>query len=212
MYITLMTIRGLLLNNFYIGQWMGRGSQSNDKGIMILKRIKRLLCSYKSILHNHFVDKQCLSRIEHIDIEKQTIVVHTRGINAPLHLKFDAIIKEEALLNSFSSRHASYIGYYYGIHNGKTLETANARGYFHCFTDNPLKKYTIRGLDRHRNLIYIDQINNNQMTRSPDQIMALTDLIINFPPLQACYIGILAGISHTKSQKKPTTHLKLKLV
>lgn len=179
---------------------------------MIFKHIGLLLGRYKRTLYDHFVDKQCLSRIEHIDIERQTIVVHTRGINAPLHLKFDAIIKEEALLNSFSSRHASYIGYYYGVHNGIATRDTNSKGYFYCFTDNPSNKYTILGLDRHRNVIYMDQINKNQITRSPDQIMGLTDIIINFPPLQACYIGILAGINHTKSQQKPTHYQKLILV
>lgn len=144
---------------------------------MIFKQIGILFNRYKSILYAHFVDKQCLSRIEHIDMERQTIVVHTRGINAPLHLKFDAIIKEEALLNSFSSRHASYIGYYYGIHNGSSTGDTNAKGYFYCFTDSPSNKYTIRGLDRHRNVIYMDQINKNQMTRSPDQIMGSTDIM-----------------------------------
>ena len=138
--------------------------------------------------------------------------MHTRGINIPFSLRFDAIIKEEALLNSFSSRHASYIGYYYGIHNGRSIENTNAKGYFYCFTDSPSNKYTIRGLDRHRNLIYIDQIHKNQMTRSPDQIMALTDVIMDFPPAQACYIGILAGINHAKSQKTPTNHHKPQLV
>lgn len=135
--------------------------------------------------------------------------MHTRGINSPLHLKFDAIIKEESLLNSFSSRHASYIGYYYGIHSVSSPGVTNAKGYFHCFTDNPVNKYTIRGLDRHRNVIYMDQINKNQMTRSPDQIMGLPDIIINFPPLQACYIGILAGINHTKSHKKSSIILSM---
>lgn len=180
---------------------------------MILKHLGVLLNSYKSMLHAHFIEKQCLSRIEHINMEKQTIVVHTRGVHAPLHLKFDAIIKEEALLNSFSSRHASYIGYYYGIHTGTTIENPNnATGYFYCFSESPSNKYTIRGLDRRKNLIYIDQINKNQITRAPEQIMGLTDVISDFPPLQACYIGILAGINHSKSQKKPTNYHKLKLV
>lgn len=178
---------------------------------MILKRVRRLLECYKNVLYAHFIEKPCLSRIEHIDLEKQTIVVHTRGINAPLHLKFDAIIQEEALLNSFSSRHASYIGYCYGIHNGSATKDTNTKGYFYCFTDNPSNKYTIHGLDRHRNVIYIDQINKNHITRSPDQIMGLTDLIINFPSLQACYIGILAGINHSKSQKKRIHYQKLRL-
>ena len=179
---------------------------------MFFKYIGILFSRYKSALYDHFLDKKCLSRIEHIDMERETIVVHTRGITAPLHLKFDAIIKEEALLNSFSSRHASYIGYCYGVHNGSATKDTNAKGYFYCFTDNPSNKYTIRGLDRRRNVIYMDQINKNQITRSPDQIMGLTDIIINFPPLQAFYIGILAGINHTKPQKKPTRYQNLRLV
>ncbi|MDP3560057.1 MAG: hypothetical protein Q8R79_06910 [Legionellaceae bacterium] len=169
---------------------------------MILKRIGSLLNTYIGVFCNHFVNKKHLSRIEHIDMERKTIVVHTRGVNAPLHLKFDAIIKEEALLNSFSSIHASYIGYCYGVHSRVLAKDTDAKGYFYCFTDNPSNKYTIRGLDRHRNVMYIDQTNKNQIIRSPVQIMALTDIIINFPPLQACYIGILAGINHSKSQKK----------
>lgn len=176
---------------------------------MIFTYIGTLLIRYIRILRAHFVYRKCLSRIEHIDMEKQTIIVHTRGINAPLPLKFDAIIKDEALLNSFSSRHASYIGYYYGIHNNSSKKDNHTKGYFYCFTENTSSKYTIHGLDRHRNVIYMDQINKNQMTRSPEQIMGLTDIINNFPPLQACYIGILAGINHAKLQKKPIHYRKL---
>ncbi len=179
---------------------------------MISKYIKMLLTPYKSILHAHFIDKQCLSRIEYIDIERQIIVVFTRGINAPLHLKFDAVIKEIAFLNSFSSIHASYIGYYYGIHNKKTRENNNPRSYFYCFADDSSNKYTIRGLDRHRNLIYINQVNKKQITQPPDQIMALNEVIANFPPLQAYYIGMLAGINHAKSQKRLKLDHELKLV
>ncbi len=165
---------------------------------MIFTQIGTILNRYKRTLNDHFINRKCLSRIEHIDIERQTIVVHTRGINAPQHLKFDTVIKDEVLLNSFSARHASYIGYYYGISNSSSTRDTNSKGYFYCFTDDSSNKYTIRGLDRHRNVIYMDQINKNQITRSPDQIMGLTDAINNFPPLQACYIGILAGINHTK--------------
>jgi hypothetical protein len=38
---------------------------------MIFKNIVTLLNRYKRILHANFIDKQCLSRIEHIDKDKQ---------------------------------------------------------------------------------------------------------------------------------------------
>ena len=103
---------------------------------MILKYVVVLFNRYKSILYKHFFDNKCLSRIEHIDIEKQTIIVHTRGINTPLPIKFDALIKEEALLNSFSSRHASYIGYYYGVYSDRSAGNAGSlTNYFSCFAE-----------------------------------------------------------------------------
>jgi hypothetical protein len=179
---------------------------------MFFVHVRKLINKYKSTLSAHFIHRKCLSRIEHIDMERQTIIVHSRGINAPFSLKFDEIIKDEALLSSFSARHASYIGYYYGIHNDNSTKDTNTKGYFQCFTDNPSNKYTIRGLDRHRNVVYMDQVNKNQITRSPDQIMGVSDIVNNFPPLQACYIGILAGINHAKLQKKPSQPRELILV
>lgn len=177
---------------------------------MVFKKIKSLIGVYKK-----FFDTECLSRIESIDLIKKEITIHTRGIKAPLYLKFDEIIEDGDLLNSFSSKHASYIGYYYGLHYFN-LQNKNyyLNNYFHCFENNSSKTYTIHGIDRGGNLIYIDLNTGIQNIKSPMQIITNTTLVIEFPPIQSCYIGILAGIYKAKLNKAPTyfNSSKLKVV
>lgn len=168
---------------------------------MILKKNINLFKLYKNVFYKSFLDNQCLSRIEDIDTNKKEIIIHTRGVNAPIHLGFEVVIKDEDFLNSFSSRHASFIGYYYGAYFYSYNKNIYQNDFFHCFKSDSSKSHTIHGIDRRGNLIYIDQTTGTENTNSPFQIMADKDLIIKFPPLQSCYIGILAGIYKSKSSK-----------
>ena len=174
----------------------------------------QLVKLYKRAFYKYFLLNQCLSRIEDIDLIKMEIIAHTRGINAPIHLKFDEIIKDEDFINSFSSSHSFLIGYYYGVYYFKLSKKTYPDSYFNCFKNDLATDHMIHGLDRQGNLIFLDKISNTQVIKSPKQISENRALITKFPPIQSCYIGMLVGIYNAKSQKITTNDnsSKLKLV
>lgn len=182
---------------------------------MALKKIKSLLNFYKNCLYNAFLNNKCLSRIENIDPEKKKVIIQTRGINAPIILEFDEIIRDEDVINSLAPEQSAIFGYYYGVYYFSLFaKNTYFNGSFNCFKYNLLSKCTIYALDRHNNIVYIDQDTCVKYTKTPNEIMLDKNLIIKFSPLQSCYIGILAGIyqSNIDPIKKPINYNGLKLV
>lgn len=182
---------------------------------MFINKIIQLLRLYKFCAVDNFLNNTCLSTIEDINILKMEMVIQTRGVSAPLYFKFNEIINDEGIINSVSSKQASIIGYCYGMYYFDVLKTNDYQhGFFYCFKTNPLKKYTIQGLDRRKNIIYTDQTSGAIYNQPPIQIMLDENLINKFPPLQSCYIGILSGIFKSKLHRNSTlnTSPNLKLV
>ena len=134
---------------------------------------------------------------------KKEITIYLRGVKTPICLAFDELIKDDDILNGFSPLQASYIGYYYGMY---CYDLINKSQYpnvpFNCFKNIPTNTLTIHMLDRRRNLVYLDQISGIQDKGSPLQIMLDKNLISKFPPLQSCYIGVLAGITNARVDKQ----------
>lgn len=161
------------------------------------------ISTLKNIFYTNFFNKDCLSRIEKIDKDNQIVIVYTRGIYIPIYIKFTDAVKDKAFLSSFSSRHASFIGYYYGLYYFNILETYNYNDDWLNNEFNENQYHLIHGIDRKGNILYLDRQKKCLNTLPPTHIMKDIQLIRSFPPIQSCYIGILAGISdYKKTQKK----------
>src|SRR3990167_11499806 len=87
---------------------------------------------FNSIKYKLLKDKNPLCRIEAIDLNTKIIIIHCSGISAPIKLTFDEIINDFIMLSNFASKHASWIGYYYGKHYNELL---NKRGNYDVFSD-----------------------------------------------------------------------------
>ena len=172
---------------------------------------------YRSIFYSTFFKKESIARIEGINHLKKEVTIHLRGVNAPICLSFEELLKDDNFIKGFSSLQASYIGYYYGLYYFDSNKTSRYPTIpFDCFNIIPVDKYTIYIRDRQGNIVYLDQISGIQNKGSPIQIMLDKNLIIKFPPLQSCYIGILSGIDNARSKKQisiiDTNDVKLKIV
>lgn len=59
-------------------------------------------------------------------------------------------------------------------------------------------KYNIMMIDRQGQLLYSKPNNDSIMVISPELAVRNNKLISQFDPIQACYIGLLAGIKHAE--------------
>lgn len=150
--------------------------------------------------------EKALCRIEEIDLVNNKMVIYCRGTEATIHLSFDQIINDVAMISNFAPKHASWIGYYYGKYYAAMLnKKSNYSAPFDAFTHDGHEEFCIKMLTRQGLLAYLDKKTNELNYMRPIRIMATDHLITKFNPLQACYIGILSGIA----KSKPTNHTTL---
>src|SRR3990167_3681188 len=134
--------------------------------------------------------KYPICRIEAVDLEKNVIVLHCRGTNSSIRLGLEELIYDTAILANLSPKHAAWIGYYAGkTHSIKRKKQKDD------FSIQPTKgKYNIMMLDRHGQILYSKPNNDAMVSISPELAVRNNQLINQFGPIQACYIGLLAGI------------------
>ena len=146
-----------------------------------------------------------LCHIEEIDMTKKIIIVYSRGVAAPIKFTFDEIIQDVAVISNLSSQQASWVGYYYGICYQRELDAQKnnkIKNKIEFSLSNSEKKYKIMHQNRSGNLTYLDTDHNKIYTKSIINILAIPSLIMEFDPIEACYIGILGGIFIFKSSSE----------
>lgn len=181
---------------------------TNKKFISLFNTLKNFFSFIKSIEYSP-ISKPPLCRIEEIDLIKKIIVIHCKGIDAPIRLTLEEMINDSAMLSNLSPIQASWIGYYYGKHYKGLISEKNSRNNtFNFDINNSLGKINILMLSRDGNLIYNNHENNITHTISPKNAMMNENIITQFTPMQACYIGILTG---TATQKKTPSSNKTQL-
>lgn len=183
------------------------------------KRIKALIYNISEFIsYQHRSERSPLCNIEGIDLFNKKISIHCKGVRTPIMLTFDEIINDSMILANLAPKHATWVGYYYGKYyydlirnNAKYHDSSNLN-----FSINSTSgKFKLVMLTRNRELIYHDQ-NDHPHVISPIKAATQNHLISRFDPIQACYIGILAGASHARKQKliskKPLKNTQLHLV
>ncbi len=152
-------------------------------------------------------------RIEMINIPKKTIVLHCPGVDAPIKMTFKELIFDSRMLSNLSPKHASWVGYYYSKYCSEVFRADKHLNIkFDYSIENSYGKFRIIMLNRKSELIYIDSRSNQTKIISSSNAISNPEFIKNFHPIQACYIGILAGTQHRinlKLKRTTTTHLRL---
>lgn len=180
---------------------------------LLFKRIKLLFYTItqtiNSILYKALDRKNAACRIEEIDLIKNRIIIHCRGVNAPVKLTFDEIINDFVLLSNLTSKYASWIGYYYGkYYYNLTEKHHNILSNLEFSIEDTPGKLSITMLNRKGDLICHDRDHNTSRTISPVNAMIQEKIIMSFNSIEACYIGILASTSKKNIISKRTISSK----
>lgn len=164
------------------------------------------LQNYFKDFRNQYLNKaNPLCRLEEINLEKKVIIIYCRGISSPIKLSLEEAIYDTMILSNLTPKQASWIGYYYGKYYKNSMGNKKNQ---HSLVDFAINEesamFKIKMLDRQGNIIYShdDQL----CTIQPVKAMNDESVINNFAPIQACYIGILAGTS-TKKIIESQSHL-----
>jgi len=185
---------------------------------MPYKRMKAFISNLSGIIFCQTTrDRIPLCSIEEIDLSQKTVSIHCKGVRTPIKLTFDEIINDDMILSNLSPKHASWIGYYYGKYYSDLITTKNASHHdssnFDFSTCNTPCQFNMVMLTRNGELIYLDK-NNKTHVISPIKAATQDGLICGFNPIQACYIGILAGSSRARKPRfnKNPKNIHLNLV
>jgi hypothetical protein len=159
----------------------------------------------RSVLYKTIGKQIYPCRIEEINTQKKHVIIHCRGITAPVKLQFDEVVNDIVVISNLSPRHASWLGYYYGkfyndFLNRKNYYSENSGNEF-IFKESK-KRYRIVSQSRGGSISYLDSISDKIITCSALDILTSDDLIMKFDSLEACYIGILGGIFISRNMGK----------
>ena len=129
-------------------------------------------------------------RIEEIDLNTSTVIVHRIGSHTIFKLPIADVMCDAEIISNIPSEQACWLGYYCGKMCNKTL----LEDYSHTFSIRSIQgNYKISSQDRKGNIVYFNSKTQEIFTATPIEICENENVIKQFDPSQACYIGILAG-------------------
>jgi hypothetical protein len=148
---------------------------------------------------------EALCHIVEIDVARELIVLHCRTVASPIKFKFDEIITDVIMISNLRPEQAALVGYYYGMYcHNKKAGFNPATDYDFSFADSK-KRYQILSQARFGNINYHDKLINEVHIKPVIQILAKRSLIMEFEPLEACYLGILGGVENNRPSRGKKT-------
>lgn len=152
-------------------------------------------------------------RLERINSEDCTASIYCRSARVLINQKIYEMVCNANIIHNMSSIHSSYLGYFYGLLIDKQKNDIsfllNKKQKSEFFLSLNRGKNIILSITRDGRINYKNKNLDEIYTKYPIDIYRNESVLINFESSQACYIGILAGISQKKCQRHPP---KLKLV
>lgn len=153
-------------------------------------------------------------RIEEIDLVNNKIVIYCPNVDTAIKFSFDEIINDDVIITNLISKHAAWIGYYYGRYYRELLNNNMAQCPTKTFALNATTEQqglVINMINRQGEIIYYDD--EAPHTISPVNALKDEKLMMRFNAMNACYIGILAGVASSKNKitanKKSRAELRL---
>ncbi len=141
-------------------------------------------------------------RIAEINTQTQEVVFHIRNKGVFLRCSLSEAIAINTIINDLTPWDACLLGGYFGrvlrtsVKKGIALKKAKSMSFL--LKDNG-SQYKIVFQNRDGKIGYIDRKQKREFLEHPVTIANAQHVISKFDPSQACYIGILAGISIEKS-------------
>lgn len=176
-----------------------------------------------------FLFKRFPYQIEEIDFYKRRVVIRCRGLRTIVKTSFEEAVYNADLIAGLSPIQACALGGYFGRafrdQHGDDHKTSHKKASNMSFLlKNNTGKYCISFQDRSGEVGYFDRHTRKEFLQQPLEIVKDSYLISQFDPSQACYLGLLAGLSiekeieldkklgHRAESKKPTQKPHLRLV
>lgn len=163
---------------------------------LFLFPINKYIDSFKKNSTNTVVKK--------LDFEKNLIFLYARGFSNYFYLDIFNIIFDIPLLSTIEPELAVKIGYQCGLNYQVFLKRSDKKLPNYIINNHDDGFCTILSCDRNKNITFKMAFHKEAkiFTKKPEQIISKKYLINNFHPLQACYIGLLAGIVAMQSKKR----------
>lgn len=155
-----------------------------------------------------FVDNANHVSVKKIDLDRFIIHLYIRGNNAITPFRLYDVFFDSILISCMASEDASKIGYYYALSQDYLACSSEiTSGYSITESINSSKNFIfeIISLDRKRNVVFSKTTKKkdiDEWVMSPQQIIDRKDLIAGFNPIQACFIGMLAGLAKNRLRSK----------
>jgi len=187
--------------------------------------ISLMSTSYKSVL----ASRGATYRIEEIDACSRKLIIRCRGLRTVIKTSFEEAVYNADLIAGLSPIQACALGGHFGRafrdQHGDDHKTSHKKASSMSFLlKNKTGKYCISFQDRSGEVGYFDRNTRKEFLQQPLEIVKDSHLIAQFDPSQACYLGLLAGLSiekeielnkklgHRAESKKPTQKPHLRLV
>ncbi|WP_367608287.1 hypothetical protein [Legionella sp. W05-934-2] len=168
--------------------------------IRLISFIKNLFSAFK-VLQNRTA--RYYYKIEEIDLISRKVILSCKGKGANLLTTIEDIGLDQAVIKLLAPHHSSWVGYYFGKYwKSHKIDISQYLGNDE-FTkkDDQVHTCHILSVDRNGNICYQDtNLNKSFLMHSSD--LASEHLILKFSPLQAFYIGFIAGIHSEKQDNK----------
>jgi hypothetical protein len=162
----------------------------------------KLLVSFYKKIKLLLLDRQPRYRIAEIDTESEQAIFRVRNKNVFFQCALPIAIINRDIMNGLSPSEASWLGGHFGRSLRLKLEKAAA---FKKVKNIPFLliegggQYQITFLNRDGRVGYIDRKSKKEFLEHPLTLVNNRHIISKFDTNQACYIGILAGVSMEKA-------------
>lgn len=135
--------------------------------------------------------------VKKIDYMNNKVSLFFRGSKDIVHLNIFDVFYDSSLISSLHSLISFEIGYICGVKFGAFSNLSNSKSFDYSIIPDSKIEYncTITSIDRKKNIIfrYVSSNTTKDLNISPIEFIHRSSLINQFHPIQACYIGLLAG-------------------
>ena len=171
----------------------------------MIQHCKTLLRAVGALL-SHVSNAYLFNRYEihHIDLSTHQVTIRCRGKNSVIKRNIQSIINDSAFLNALTPYQACIIGGCLGrlIESCPQLSKRNEKFEQTSFLlEDEDGDYAILYQNRAKQIGYVHKRTAKEFVESPITLSTTKHIINKFSPSQACYIGILAGLSLERAEK-----------
>ena len=176
-------------------------------------RYYRYTCWCKKLASFFCVSKRPYRLLE-IDAHQHVASFHLKNKSMVFKCSLEEAIVDKTLIKGLSPQEACWLGGYYGRalrHNSGRTAIINTTKHISFKLRDIGGRYKMVFQDRDGTIGYLDKKTRKEFKEHP-LATANSQVISEFDATQACYIGILAGISFEKAtslDKKDTSALRL---